>query len=548
MDKISVVIPAREEIFLTKTIKDLLIKAKGEIEIIAVLEGYWPQEFLIKHLDKYDELVDDPRVHYIHFAKPRGMRGAINAGMAIAKGKYVMKCDAHCAFDEGFDEILKADLESNWVVVPRRYSLDTDNWTYYKHPHDYLFLCWPNDPNDFGGPSLKGKDWAIANKDPEKAKLEIDDLMSAQGSCYMMHRDYFHWLELLDEKNYGHFSNEFQEIGNKVWLSGGRIIRNKKTWYAHLHKGRKWGRGWPLGKSVLDKGARFTNKWMDGRNWHKQDRDIRWMVNHFWPVPTWPEESVRFVFHRKRGGSGEIRGRQMAEHFKARINPREWSYDFDVHIWVKQQPSDLTLPGKHYLDVLDEPRRIPWLRQHPECGVISSSQTNHEWLKEKLGRDDIVLIPQHHCNFERVVREREGITTAGVVGGPGAIQIDVEELQKALREVGVSEFLWLKDFSNPEKIVEFYKNLDVQIVWRKQNRPWKNPMKIVNAMSFGIPTIAYPEIAYQEVEGYYWTAKVTRQIKKQINNLRKGFDAQQLIDKAEEYHIDNIAPLYKKLI
>lgn len=538
MSMISVVIPSRNEIFLTATIKDLLAKAHEDIEVIAVLEGYWPEE-----------LVKDDKVHYIYNGKPRGMRGAINAGVAIAKGEFIMKCDAHCAFMDGFDKVLKADIEPNWVVVPRRYSLDTDNWTYMKRPHDYLFLCYPNDPNDFGGPSLKGKDWGALNKDQQRAGMEIDDLMSAQGSSYFMYRDYFHWLELLDEENYGHFSNEFQEVGNKVWLSGGRVIRNKKVWYAHLHKGRKWGRGWPLGKSVLNRGAAYTNQWMEGQHWHKQDRDIRWMVNHFWPVPTWPEESMRLVFHTRRGGSGQIRGQQMKNHFKARINPDTgWTYDFDVHVWVKQEPEDLTLPGKHYLDILDEHRRVSWLMEHPECGVISSSASGHEYLTEKLGRDDVVFIPQHHCNFDRELREREGFTVAGVVGGPGAIQCNLEELEENLRMKGITDFLWFQDFNTPQEIVDFYKQIDVQIVWRKQQRPLKNPLKIINAMSVGVPTLAFPEIGYQEVEGYYWRVGSMRDVRKAIDKLNRGFDAQRLIDKAEEYHIDNIAPLYGALL
>ena len=73
MDKTSIAIPSRNEQFLTPTIKDLLAKARGDIEIIVALEGYWP-----------DEMVDDPRVHYIHSERPRGMRGAINACAAVA--------------------------------------------------------------------------------------------------------------------------------------------------------------------------------------------------------------------------------------------------------------------------------------------------------------------------------------------------------------------------------------------------------------------------------------------------------------------------------
>jgi len=540
MDKVSIVIPARNEQFLTSTIRDLLAKAQGDIEVIAVLEGYWP-----------DQMVDDPRVHYIHSEKPRGMRGAINAGAAIAKGKYLMKCDAHCMFDEGYDLKLIADLEPNWIAVPRRYSLDAENWTRVeKKAIDYMFLCYPNDKNDFGGPSLHGRPWSEKQNDAELKDVLIDDLMSAQGSCWIMHKDYFHQLELLDDVNYGHFCFEFQEIGLKCWLSGGRVIRNKKTWYAHLHKGRKYGRGWPLGRGVLDKGAKFSNQWMDIKNWQGQDRDIRWLIHEFWPVPTWPEESVRFVFHRVKGGSGQIRGLQMSEYFKARLNPQEWSYDFDIHIWVKQQPIDLTLPGKHYLDVLDEPRRVPWLKEHPECGVISSSESSHEYLKETLGRDDIVLIPQHHCNFDRVVRDRDELLVAGVVGGQGAIQCDIDELKENLAAKGITEFKWLQNPRNPAEIAEFYKGIDVQVIWRSESgdRALKNPLKIINAMSFGIPTIAYPEIGYQEVEGYYWRAGNMRDVRKAIDKLNNGFDAQLLIDKAEEYHIDNISKLYGQLL
>lgn len=537
-NKTSIVIPSRNEQFLEETIRDLLRNARGEIEIIPVLEGYWP-----------DEMVTDPRVHYLHFTTPRGMRGAINAGAAVARGKYLMKCDGHCSFDEGFDVKLAQDLEPNWISVPTRYSLIPETWERkQKKPIDYMFLCAPTDPNDFGGPSLHGKEWGAKQNDPTLKDIRVDDLMSAQGSCWFMHRDYFHELELEDAENYGDFCFEFQEIGLKCWLSGGRVIRNKNTWYAHLHKGKKFGRGWPLATGTLKKGAAFTNHWMDRQNWHKQDRDIRWLINKFWPVPTWSDESVRFVFHRRHGGSGEIRGSQMAQRFLARINPTTgWAYDFDIHIWVKMQPADLTLPGKHYLDILDEPRRIPWLLKHPECGVIASSQSGLEYLKKALSRDDILLIPQHHCNYERFHRPEREIKVAGVVGGTGALQYDVDDLRKQLKAIGI-ELRIENDYTTREEVAEFYKGLDVQLVWRTQQRPLKNPLKLVNAMSFGIPTIAYPEIAYQEVEGFYWPVTEPSEIVTTIDELQQGFDAQRLIDKAEEYHIDNIAKLYRGLL
>lgn len=287
MSLVSVVLPSRNEQFLQKTILDLLKKTTQEIEIIAILDGYWPSP---------NELVDNPRVIYIHFSNARGMRNAINSGVAVAKGEYIMKLDAHCMVAKGIDEVLKADCEDDWVVVPTRLRLEAEKWALRnvnKPPMNYLFLTYPNDPGAWGGPCLQGREWREKNKDPELKKILIDDLMTAQGSCWFMKRDYFYWLELEDEKNYGTFTKEFQEIGLKVWLSGGKVKRNKKTWYAHLHKGKKYGRGYRLSKETLDKGTKFTNKWMTQKNWHKQKYDLAWLIRYFAPVPMWTEERIK---------------------------------------------------------------------------------------------------------------------------------------------------------------------------------------------------------------------------------------------------------------
>src|SRR3989344_7204803 len=101
---VSVIIPSRNEIFLSKTIQDILAKAQGEIEVIAVLEGYWPQEEK-REFWSTPAIIDDPRVIYLHHGQPKGLRRSMNEGVAIAKGRFVMKVDAHCMFGEGFDVI-----------------------------------------------------------------------------------------------------------------------------------------------------------------------------------------------------------------------------------------------------------------------------------------------------------------------------------------------------------------------------------------------------------------------------------------------------------
>lgn len=271
---VSVIIPSRNEPYLQKTIQDLLAKAKGEIEIITILDGYWPTS---------EELVNDPRVIYVHFGNARGMRNAINSARAIAKGDYLMKLDAHCMFGEGFDEILKAECDVNWVVVPRRYPLDPEKWqkeerTDNKYPIDYMYLS----------KELHGVVWDDKNHNPELKEKLLDETMSNQGSVWFMQKAYFDWLELMDESLYGIFWNEFQEVGLKCWLSGGKVMVNKKTWYAHWHKNKS--RGYSLPSQEQVNAQRNVDRWLTEKMFHKQIYDMKWLVDHFKPVPTWDNQ------------------------------------------------------------------------------------------------------------------------------------------------------------------------------------------------------------------------------------------------------------------
>ena len=99
MDKVSIIIPSRDSIFLKPTVDDIFAKATGDIEVIIMLDGCWPDP----NLNAYKDMT------IIHIGEVRGMRTNVNAAARIASGKYIMKCDDHCMFGEGFDEILKAD-------------------------------------------------------------------------------------------------------------------------------------------------------------------------------------------------------------------------------------------------------------------------------------------------------------------------------------------------------------------------------------------------------------------------------------------------------
>src|SRR3972149_2414412 len=277
---LSVLIPSRNEQFLAPTVRDVLVQSRGSIEVIVALDGYWPDP----------PLVDDPRLNVLHWAQPRGVRPCIKAMVAVSKGEHLMKLDAHCALPEGFDTVLSAECDEEWVVVPRRHRLDPETWALQdvgKPPIDAHYLSYPYERPGDPSCGLHGTVWTERARAREHVLL--DDEMSSQGSCWFMTRR--HWERIVgpvDVEHYGDFIQEFQEVGLKTWLSGGQVKVNKKTWYAHLHKGRIYGRGYHLTKQEQTRGAVYcTDYWMHDR-WPQRTRNLSWLIEYFWPVPGWP--------------------------------------------------------------------------------------------------------------------------------------------------------------------------------------------------------------------------------------------------------------------
>ena len=164
------------------------------------------------------------------------MRPAINAGVAIAKGKYICKCDDHCSFGPGYDQILAADCDENWLVVPSRYSLDGEAWlngaeNIKKYgPIHHLYLTYPFRNDEQFSWGLHGKKWmgergmtgGYFDREKQRKNILIDDVLSIQGSCWFMPRQLFYDLDCMQIEGYGSDYQEAQELTFKVWLSGMR--------------------------------------------------------------------------------------------------------------------------------------------------------------------------------------------------------------------------------------------------------------------------------------------------------------------------------------
>ena len=300
MKDLSVLIPARNEVFLEQTIKNILENAEADTEVIAVLDGYWPDP----------PIKDNTKVTFIHHTVPVGQRAAVNEAAAISKAKYVMKLDAHCAVDKGFDVKLMADCEKDWTVIPRMYNLHAFDWKcskcgerHYQCPpmptckkcHEVCNVSpvWKprlHKRTDFArfDSTMHFQYWRRYEKERKEAKPDIADVMSIVGCCFFMHRDRFMELDGLDEKH-GSWGQFGTEISCKSWLSGGRQVVNKKTWFSHFF--RVGGLKFPYSLSwEAQEKAREYSRWLWlGNRWEKAKLPLKWLVDKFSPVPGWED-------------------------------------------------------------------------------------------------------------------------------------------------------------------------------------------------------------------------------------------------------------------
>ena len=116
MPTLSILMAARNEQFLARTLQDVFEHSEADTEVIVVLDG--------PGFDG-EPLPDDKRLRVVEFAEPIGQRAAVNHAAGLSQADYVMKLDAHCAVGQGFDRILMADMQGHddWTLVPKMFNL-----------------------------------------------------------------------------------------------------------------------------------------------------------------------------------------------------------------------------------------------------------------------------------------------------------------------------------------------------------------------------------------------------------------------------------------
>lgn len=303
---LSVLIAARNETYLRNTVEDVLAHRRGDTEIIVVLDGAWADP----------QLDDDPRVTVVFKPVSIGQRAAVNLAASLARGRYVMKLDAHCAVDDGFDVVLVEDgdqLGETVTQIPRMYNLHVFDrqcracgHLMYQGPSavpceqcqatagfDKILRWLPrwSRRTDFArfDTDLHFQYWGSYDKRAD-AKADHADVLSSVGACFVMRRSRFVALGGLDE-GHGSWGQFGTEVSCKSWLSGGRQVVNKRTWFSHLFRtqGGDFTFPYPQSGTAQDYARTYSQALWRGNRWPGQVRPLSWLIDRFAPVPVWHE-------------------------------------------------------------------------------------------------------------------------------------------------------------------------------------------------------------------------------------------------------------------
>jgi glycosyltransferase involved in cell wall biosynthesis len=309
---LSIIVPGRNEAFHRHTVEDLVAHTGEDTEVIVIADGGWPDPPIVQH----------PRVQVVHFGESVGQRAATNYGASLSRAKYICKMDAHCSVDEGFDEKMLAKMEPDMTMIPSMHRLHVFDWICNhcgereyqgtkpkrcpneeckEKPDFSMAMVWQ--PRVEYSPTSSWmfdktlhfqywRKYPKTDRYKEQAPTGVVETMSCNGACFLMERERFWELGGMDEAH-GSWGQYGTELACKAWLSGGRMVTNLNTWFAHLFRTGNFGKegesSWPypISQRDIDAARKYSQDlWMNDK-WPKAKRPLSWLIEHFKPVPGW---------------------------------------------------------------------------------------------------------------------------------------------------------------------------------------------------------------------------------------------------------------------
>ncbi len=259
--------------------------------IIVGLDGEWPAIPIPQH----------PDIKIFYSPTPLGQRAMTNQLCRLSTAKYVMKLDAHCSFDKGFDVKLMEDMKDDWTVVPKMYNLHVFNWICPNGHRRYMSppgaceecgketekeIVWERRMSRLTYQWRFDKDLHFQYWTQRKVDGDLVETMSLLGACWMLTRDKYWELNICDEEH-GSWGQQGTEVSCKTWLSGGKVIVNKKTWFAHMFRtqGKGFGFPYPISGEQQEHAKKYSKELFLG-NKFKGKYKLDWLIKKFNP-PEW---------------------------------------------------------------------------------------------------------------------------------------------------------------------------------------------------------------------------------------------------------------------
>lgn len=290
---LSILVPARNEEFLQRTIDDVFQHATGDTEVLVALD-HWPNAPALK---------PHPRLQVITTAL--GQRGATNALAKLSTAKYLMKLDAHVSMSAGFDVKMLEDMEDDLTLIPALANLHAYDWVcpqghrHFQGKYDKCGQCgsaeltkeiiWRPLPKPIRSNFYFDTNFLFQYMPTDPMEL-LHPTMTIQGSCFMTTRDKYHELNLCDEA-FGSWGTQGIEVACKTWLSGGRVLASRKVFLGHQFRTTE---GFPyhnpdekiFAAQAYGRDLFFNNKWPP------QKRSFQSLVEQFNFPGDWTPEHL----------------------------------------------------------------------------------------------------------------------------------------------------------------------------------------------------------------------------------------------------------------
>lgn len=211
-DTTSVILPARNEKYLSSTVEHLLETSTGQIEILVGLDG-----------TDLEWEYDNERVKIIKEPKPVGRRILANKLVHLSTGKFLFFTHAHCILDAAWDTKLKCVCDEGNIVSCIMDSINEKKW----EPDGHRWL---------GNYLNKDFNWGWwENMIPSEQRVKVEQVMSFCAAAWMIHRETF-LASKGHREGFGEHVHEELEWTCNILLTGGKILIRTDVNCAHLFR------------------------------------------------------------------------------------------------------------------------------------------------------------------------------------------------------------------------------------------------------------------------------------------------------------------------